>query len=864
MPIPLPKLDDRNFDQLVKGAQERAKKVCPEWTDFTAGDPGTTLLELFAYLTETMLYRLNRVPPKLRVALLNLAGVKMLPPSAAAVEVVLKRQEGAPADQPVNFPAGTQVASTDGSVIFRLIASTTIEANTADVKATALHCEAVDAEPLGKTKGVAGQQFRIARAPVIRPTEDGLDFLLGVEMPLGAPTAGLAVRTVEDKDSKTIKTYEIWREVDNFADSSEDQPVYQLDRTTGTIQFGPGKGSNIGAGRIPAEGLDVRAWYRRGGGKAGNVAAMALTVLKDGPSGIEVANPERATGGEDAETIEELERRAPSAISSLRVAVTARDYEQVMLNAGGIAKAHAYAQSQVWKHAEPGVVEIALMPQIDTSGLPEGAVTVAKVNEHRTQKLLDRATGAINERRPLGVKTEVKWAQVCPVSVSVRVVIGSEADPEQTRQRVAERINGLLSPLRDAAFGQQLRASEVYERILSVPGVRYADNIDFKVGEVPAEDVVDLILDPAQPECWFATTKTAVHLTLDHAKSWSEVFRPQTGETRFVRRHPTRAGWAIAAVVQKKLVNSKAEYNTEIHLTKDLGETWIKTNGGVDSDATDAAWIEREGRTILLIATGKGLRQFDVESGTGTAVVTVDKSIDASGCYAVVAYTSSSGVKMVAVAGKESKGVFLSASGGTPSSFVKAGLEGKDVRVLAIQKIGPRAYLWATIAAEAGAAGKGACRRDLRDDGSLDPAGFIAFEEKWEGGSCERLAFAGDLVFAASNRKGVLMLNSSVTNPPWQLLELNCGLELMNDVRNFEPIETVAATLVPHKTEPGKTELLVLAGGKKGVYGSDGQHKIYRNVSKANHQDEVPLPARWLYCSDKHTITVEYDRDGRN
>jgi phage-related baseplate assembly protein len=858
MPIPLPKLDDRSFDQLVRDAQERARKTCPDWTDFTPGDPGTTLLELFAYLTETMLYRLNRVPPKLRIALLNLAGVNMLPPSAAAVEVVLKRQEGAPDDQPVTFPAGTQVASTDGSVIFRLIASTTIEAKAAGVMAKALNCEAVDAEPLGKTNGVAGQQFRIARAPVIRPTEDGLDFLLGVEMPQGAPIAGLAVRTVAGK------TYEIWREVDNFADSAEDHPVYQLDRTAGTIQFGPAKGSNIGAGRIPAEGLEVLAWYRRGGGKAGNVAAMALTTLKDGPQGIEVSNPERATGGSDAETIEELERRAPSAISSLRVAVTARDYEQVMLNAGGIAKAHAYAQSQVWKHAEPGVVEITLMPQIDTSGLPQGAVRAENVLEHRTKALLDRAVAAINLRRPLGVKTEVKWAQVCPVSVSVKVVIGSEADPTETRQRVAERINGLLSPLRNAAFGQQLRASEVYERILSVPGVRYAENIDFKVSEVPAAGVLDLILDPAQPECWFATTKAAVYLTLDHAKSWSEVFRPKAGETRFVRRHPTRPGWAIAAVVQKTLVNSKAEYSTEIYLTKDLGETWELTRGGVDAEATDAAWIERENSSILLIATGKGLRQFDPNSGTGPSVVAVDKSIDASGCYAVVAYTSRSGVKMVAVAGRESKGVFLSASGGTPNSFVKAGLEGKDVRVLAVQEVGPRAYLWATIAAEAGAAGKGACRLDLRDNGSLDQAGFIGFEEKWEGGSCERLAFAGELVFAASNRKGVLMLNPSATISPWQLLELNCGLPLMNDVRNFEPIETVAAALIPHKTEPGKTELLVLAGGRNGVYGSDGKHKMYANVSKANHQDEVPLPARWLYCSDKHNITVELDRDGRN
>lgn len=858
MPIPLPRLDDRSFDQLVKEAQERAQEVCPDWTDFTPGDPGTTLLELFAYLTETMLYRLNRVPPKLRVALLNLAGVTMLPPSAAAVEVVLKRQDGTPADQPVTIPAGTQIASADGSVIFRLIAGATLDAGAASVTARALHCEAVEAEQLGKTSGVPGQQFCIARAPVIRPTDDRLDFLLGVEMPKGTPIAGLAVRIVDGR------TYEIWREADNFADSDENDPIYQLDRSNGTIQFGPAKGSNIGAGRIPAKGLEVRAWYRRGGGKAGNVAAMTLTTLKDGPQGIEVYNPERAAGGSDAETPEELERRAPSAIASLRIAVTARDYEQVMLNTGGIAKAHAYAQSQVWKHAEPGVVEIALMPQIDAGASQQDPITAERVIEHRTAPLMERAVAAVDQRRPLGVKTEVRWAKVRPVSVKVKVVIGSEADPAETQKRVAERIDGLLSPLRDVAFGQQLRASEVYERILSVPGVRYAEKIEFNIGEVPSADVLDLILDPAQPECWFATTKTAVHLTLDHAKSWSEVFRPKVGETRFVRRHPARPGLAIAAVVIKTLVNAKAEYSTEIYLTRNLGETWELTRGGVDAEATDAAWIEREGRPILLIATSKGLRQFDPASGTGPSVVAVDKTIDASGCYAVVAHTSSSGVLMVAVAAKESKGVFLSASGGVPTSFRKAGLDGQDVRNLAIQNTAARTYLWATIAAEAGAKGLGASKLELRADGSLDPGGFIGTDQTWQGGSCEKLTFVDNLVFAASNRKGVLMLDSAVTNASWQLLELNCGLPLMNEARNFAPIETVSAALVPHRSEPDKSELLVLAGGKGGVFGSDGKHQIYSNVSKSSHQDEVPLPARWLYCSGVHTIAVEQDRDGRN
>jgi predicted phage baseplate assembly protein len=88
MPIILPRLDDRRFDDLVRDGIAHAKETCPEWTDFNPGDPGVTLIEVFAFLTDALLYRLNRVPPKLQLALLNLVGVDLKPPSAASVDLV--------------------------------------------------------------------------------------------------------------------------------------------------------------------------------------------------------------------------------------------------------------------------------------------------------------------------------------------------------------------------------------------------------------------------------------------------------------------------------------------------------------------------------------------------------------------------------------------------------------------------------------------------------------------------------------------------------------------------------------------------------------------------------------------------------
>lgn len=62
MPIPLPNLDDRTYDDLVAEARDLIPALCPEWTDHNPSDPGIALIELLAWLTEMVLYRIDRVP----------------------------------------------------------------------------------------------------------------------------------------------------------------------------------------------------------------------------------------------------------------------------------------------------------------------------------------------------------------------------------------------------------------------------------------------------------------------------------------------------------------------------------------------------------------------------------------------------------------------------------------------------------------------------------------------------------------------------------------------------------------------------------------------------------------------------------
>jgi hypothetical protein len=61
MPLQLPNLDDRRYADLVAEARRLIPVYDPKWTNHNPSDPGITLVELFAYLTEMLLYRLDRV-----------------------------------------------------------------------------------------------------------------------------------------------------------------------------------------------------------------------------------------------------------------------------------------------------------------------------------------------------------------------------------------------------------------------------------------------------------------------------------------------------------------------------------------------------------------------------------------------------------------------------------------------------------------------------------------------------------------------------------------------------------------------------------------------------------------------------------
>lgn len=83
-----PNLDDLRFQKdLVDVARKRIQDYCPEWTEYNLSDPGVTLIELFAWMAENIIYRLNRVPEKNYLKFLEMTGVNPMPAHSASAEL---------------------------------------------------------------------------------------------------------------------------------------------------------------------------------------------------------------------------------------------------------------------------------------------------------------------------------------------------------------------------------------------------------------------------------------------------------------------------------------------------------------------------------------------------------------------------------------------------------------------------------------------------------------------------------------------------------------------------------------------------------------------------------------------------------
>jgi predicted phage baseplate assembly protein len=242
------------------------------------------------------------------------------------------------------------------------------------------HAVSVTSETLGRSDGQPNQAFAVNRPPVL-PRRDGE-----------------TVRII------TADGVEEWREVEDFTASNPDDEHFSWDGASGVIRFGPRvrypDGTVRQHGAIPRDGSEiVVTGYRHGGGARGNVGAGTLTVMRTTVPFIDrVSNLVAASGGVDAESIENAKLRGPMTLRTGERAVTARDYERLTLGSSV-----EVARARCLPPIEPsGPVRLLVVPHVRRS--PE----LQQLDDFAlAPQLLERVSAHLDPRRVLGATIEV-------------------------------------------------------------------------------------------------------------------------------------------------------------------------------------------------------------------------------------------------------------------------------------------------------------------------------------------------------------------------------------------------------------------------------------------------------------------------
>jgi predicted phage baseplate assembly protein len=175
--VPLPNLDDRRWADLVDEGRSLIPIYSPSWTDHNAHDPAIMLMELLAWIAETDIYRVDRIPDSHIRVFLAMVGITLQSPIAARTPVMFALKKGA--TDPVPLPATTLLDSAAGK--FRL---------RSDIQVLPASITCVQVESRGKFRDATGDWQRGKPIALFGPDpKPGDSFYLGFDPDLDGGTA---------------------------------------------------------------------------------------------------------------------------------------------------------------------------------------------------------------------------------------------------------------------------------------------------------------------------------------------------------------------------------------------------------------------------------------------------------------------------------------------------------------------------------------------------------------------------------------------------------------------------------------------------------------------------------------------------
>jgi Baseplate J-like protein len=374
-PLTVPALDTRSYQELVDEALARIPIHNPEWTNFNRSDPGVTLVELFAFLTESLLYRVNQLPERNRRAFLSLLGIPLQPASSAGGIVTLQNVRGE--RRTFTLARGLEVRA--GSVPFR----TELALDVLPVEGRVFFKRVLD-DP----SPALVEFYRQLYASYSEGEEAPADLDLYETVPLRAGELG-GVDLVEGTVDRSLWIALMLREVDAPRSPEERQPA--LARMREELA-----GRTLAIGIVPAP-PEPEAELRPGGRLAAPAAAD-----------LEVQVPLVAESG----LLPEDDDERVASYRSLDAPATTNALEEP-----GILQVTLPAADQLglWRNVEPiedGVGDFP--PALDDPALAGRVITWVRV------------------RAGAGADARIVWAGVNATMVSQRAEVAAEVLPDGT------------------------------------------------------------------------------------------------------------------------------------------------------------------------------------------------------------------------------------------------------------------------------------------------------------------------------------------------------------------------------------------------------------------------------------------------
>ncbi|WP_292995485.1 putative baseplate assembly protein [Nitrosomonas sp.] len=273
------------------------------------------------------------------------------------------------------------------------------------------------------------------------------------------PLTFVSAANISGVDS-TLKVYVNdveWKETDSLSGLGAKDRMFITktdDDGKTTIIFGNGKQGV----RLPTGLENIKAVYRNGIGKQGNVKAGQISLLQTRPLGVKaVNNPIEASGGADKETRDQARENAPLAVKALDRLVSVTDYADFTRTFAGIGKAVASKLSNGRRQ----------LVHITIAGVDDIPIEISSDLYRNLQAAL-RQLGDPD----LALQVEKRELIVLAVSANIRLVSGYLWEP--VKDNITAAVFDAFSFQR-RKLGQPALLCELIALMQNIPGVDYVD-----------------------------------------------------------------------------------------------------------------------------------------------------------------------------------------------------------------------------------------------------------------------------------------------------------------------------------------------------------------------------------------------------